>query len=240
MSKAFLIANKEFMVALRTVAIYFIFAIFLGVVGVIFSSTLFKVGRADLRSLFSVMHLIFLFYIPALTMGTLAREKSSGTFEVLSVSPIRLSSVVWGKFLASWALVFIAMALTLFYLVILVIFGRGIDFGAIACGYLGLLLIGGVYTSVGIFASSIQSNQVLAFVLGLGICALMYIVQFMIPIIPPQFLRIFQFISIDYHYQNFQKGVVDSRDLIYLLSLMTGFNILSELKLKSQNLMSER
>jgi len=173
-------------------------------------------------------------------MGSLAREKSTGTFEILSVAPIRLSSIVWAKFLAVWSLVFMALLFTFINIFILMLFGTGIDYGAILCGYLGLFLVGGVYTAIGIFASSIQTNQILAFIIALLLGAVLYLVQYILPLIPQSVKGIFQFISMDFHYQSFLKGVIDTRDLVFMFSLIVGFIILAELNLKSHNTMVER
>ncbi|MDZ4120949.1 MAG: ABC transporter permease, partial [Candidatus Cloacimonadaceae bacterium] len=102
------IARKETRTALHSVPTYIIFVIFLIVAGLYFSSTVFKIGKAELRGLFGIMHTLFLFYIPALTMGTIAKEKTGGTLELLSTMPLRLADVIWGKFLSIVFLILMA------------------------------------------------------------------------------------------------------------------------------------
>jgi ABC-2 type transport system permease protein len=234
------IARKEFSTALHSVTTYIIFAIFLIVTGVFFSSTVFKIGKADLRSMFNIMHLLFLFYIPALTMGSISKEKTAGTLELLSTMPLRLANVIWGKFLAVMGMVIMAVVFSLVFFAIIVIFGRGIDYGALLCGYLGLITIGAAYTAIGVFASGLQSNQTLSFILALAISAIFYIIQFIYSLVPPGLLRVLQFISFDYHYQNFLKGIIDTRDVLYFASIVLIFMLLAEFNLKSKNMMQER
>ncbi len=234
------IAKKEFSAALHSVTTYIIFAIFLIITGIFFSTTVFKVAKADLRSMFNIMHLLFLFYIPALTMGTVSKEKTAGTLELLSTMPLRLANVIWGKFMAVMGMVFMAVVFSLVFFAIIAVFGKGIDYGALICGYIGLLAIGAAYTSIGIFASSLQSNQTLSFILALALSAVFFVIQYIYALVPPALLRGLQFISFDYHYQNFLRGIIDTRDVLYFLSIVLIFMLLAEFNLKSKNLMQER
>lgn len=240
MNTTIAIAKKEFRSALHSVTTYIIFAILLIGCGIFFSSTVFKVGRADLRGLFNIMHLLFLFYIPALSMGTISKEKTAGTLELLATMPISLGNVIRGKFLSIMGMILMTMLFSMVFLVVMIIFGRGIDVGAILCGYLGLLFIGAAYTAIGIFASGLQNNQTLSFILALAISTLFYIVRFVTPLVPQSILPYFQFISFDYHYQNFLKGIIDTRDLLYFGSLIFIFLLLAEFNLKTKNMMQER
>ncbi len=140
MSTIWTIARKELQLALRSVATYIILVVFLVIAGLFFSSLVFKIGLAELRSLFEVIHVILLFYIPAITMGSIARERQSGTLEVLSTLPIKLSSIVWGKILAAMLQLMVLISFTLVFLVIIMVFGEGVDYGSILCGYLGIIL----------------------------------------------------------------------------------------------------
>lgn len=234
------IAKKEFTVALHSVSTYISFSIFLIVAGIFFSSTVFKTGKADLRGLFNIMHLLFVFYIPALTMATISKEKAAGTLELLSTMPIRLGNIIWGKFLSVLYMILMALLFSLLFFGVILIFGKGIDYGALLCGYLGLAIIGATYTAIGIFASSLQTNQTLSFIIALLISSIFYVVQFITPIIPSAILGVFQFLSFDFHYQNFLKGIIDTRDLLYFFSVIYIFILLAQFNLKSKNLMQER
>lgn len=240
MKTIWIIAKKEYQIAMRSVASYIVFTLFLVLTGISFSGLVFKIGLAELRSLFEVMHLIFIFYIPAITMGSIARERQSGTLELLSTLPIRLSSIVWGKILAALMQLKTLMFFTLVYLVIIMIYGEGIDYGAVFCGYLGLILAGTAYIAIGVFASSLPSNQILAFVLALLISAAFYALKFLLPLIPLNLLAPVQYISFNNHLTSFLKGVVDTRDIMFFLAVTVVFALLAEFNLQSRNMMQER
>jgi len=240
MSAMWTIAKKEYQLAMRSVATYIVFTLFLVVSGVLFSSVVFKVGLAELRSLFEILQVVFVFYVPAITMGSIARERQSGTLELLSTMPIRLSDIIWGKILACLLQLLAMLASTLVFLVIIMIFGEGIDYGAIICGYLGLILAGTAYIAIGVFASSLPSNQILAFVLALIICAALYVIKYLVALAPLGLVVPLQFISFDYHLSSFLKGVIDTRDIIFFVAITVIFALLAEFNLQSRNLMQER
>lgn len=240
MRDALIIAKKEFRSYLNSAATYIVFVVFLLISGWFFSTLMFKSGKAELRQLFAILHMVYLFFIPALTMGMVAKEKASKTIELLATLPIKLKSIVWGKWLAAVGLIAVILLFTLVHLLTVVIIGVNVDMGAILIGYLGLLLLGAAYCAIGIFASTLQSNQILAFVMGFAICLFFFVLQYIIVLIPTGIADIFQFLSFDYHLQNFLKGVIDSRDLIYLGSVIYGFMLLAEFILKLNNRMQER
>ena len=240
MKAIWIIAKKEYQLAMRSVATYIVFSLFLVITGISFSTLVFKIGLAELRTLFEIMHLIFVFYIPAITMGTIAKERQSGTLELLSTLPIKLSSIVWGKMLACLMQLKTLIAVTLVFLGIIVIFGEGIDYGAVLCGYLGLILAGTAYISVGVFASSIPSNQILAFVLSLIVSAAFYVLKYLLPLIPLNLVAPIQYFSLSSHLTSFLKGVIDSRDILFFLAVTFIFGLLAEFNLQSRNMMQER
>jgi ABC-2 type transport system permease protein len=240
MRDTMIIAKKELKSYLNSVSTYIVFVIFLILSGWFFSSVMFKAGKAELRQLFGILHMVFLFFIPALTMGMISREKSTKTIELLATLPIRLKSIIWGKFLAAVSLLVIILLFTLVHLLTIAVFGENIDYGSILTGYLGLVLIGAAYCAIGIFASTLQGNQILAFIIGFAISLFFFALQFVIALIPVSVADIFQFLSFDYHMQNFLKGVIDSRDVIYLGSIVVGFMLLAEFILKLNNRMQER
>ncbi|MDD5408203.1 MAG: ABC transporter permease subunit, partial [Candidatus Cloacimonas acidaminovorans] len=147
MKTVFTIAKKEYELALHSISTYIVYILFLVIIGIIFSNMVFKIARAELRFLFEVIHIVFLFYIPAITMGSIAKERQTGTLELLSTLPIKLSSIVWGKILSALFQIITIIILSLVFFGIIVIFGEGIDYGAIICGYIGLILAGLAYAS---------------------------------------------------------------------------------------------
>lgn len=235
-----IIARKEIKTYLNSASTYIVFIIFLLISGWFFSTVMFKAGKAELRQLFGILHMVYLFFIPALTMGMIAREKSAKTIELLATLPIRLRSIVWGKFLAALGLLFLILLFTLVHLFTVMLIGENIDYGSLLCGYLGMLLIGAAYCAIGVFASTLQGNQILAFIIGFAISLFFFAMQYVIVLIPTAVADIFQFLSFDYHLQNFLKGVIDSRDVVYLGSIIVGFMLLAEFILKLNNRMQER
>lgn len=138
MKTVFTIAKKEYELALHSISTYIVYILFLVIIGIIFSNMVFKIARAELRFLFEIIHIVFLFYIPAITMGSIAKERQTGTLELLSTLPIKLSSIVWGKILSALFQIITIIILSLVFFGIIVIFGEGIDYGAIICGYIAL------------------------------------------------------------------------------------------------------
>ncbi len=240
MRAIWIIAKKEYQLAMRSISTYIVLTLFLVVSGLFFSNIIFKVGLAEMRSLFEIMHVVFVFYIPAITMGSIARERQSGTLELLSTLPIKLSSIIWGKVLSCLMQLKTLVAFTLVFLGIIAIFGEGIDYGAVVCGYLGLILAGTAYISIGVFASSLPSNQILAFVLALLISAFFYVLKFLIVLIPMNLMQPLMYLSFDNHLASFLKGVVDTRDILFFLAVTAVFALLAEFNLQSRNMMQER
>ncbi|HOH46827.1 MAG TPA: ABC transporter permease subunit [Candidatus Cloacimonadota bacterium] len=235
-----IIARKEINTALRSVSYYTIFFIFLLISGFFFSNTIFKFGLADMRVSFGILHVLFLFYIPAITMNSIAGETSTGTFELLATMPIRLSSIIWGKFVAALAMLKSVILCTLVYVVIVAVLGRGLDAGAVVTGYLGLILAGCAYIAIGIFASSLPSNQILAFIIAVLISGFFFGIRYLIGMLPMGVMQIFQYLSFDYHLQNAFKGVIDLRDILFFGVISLVFMLLAEFILRTRNLMQER
>ena len=240
MKTVFTIAKKEYELALHSISTYIVYILFLVIIGIIFSNMVFKIARAELRFLFEIIHIVFLFYIPAITMGSIAKERQTGTLELLSTLPIKLSSIVWGKILSALFQIITIIILSLVFFGIIVIFGEGIDYGAIICGYIGLILAGLAYASIGVFASSFPSNQILAFVLALLISAVFYLLKFLLPLLPFGLGPIVQYFSFDYHLSSFLKGVIDTRDILFFLAVTVIFALLAQFNLQSKNLMQEK
>ena len=142
----------------------YIFLVMFSVInGYFFTRTFFLFNQSDMRSLFNIVPLVYLFFIPAVTMSLIAREKNLGTMEIITTLPLKDIDFVFGKFLAALSLVVTGLLVTLIHLFTLTQVGTNVDYGAVFTGYLGLALAGAVYSSVGTFASSVTDNQVVAF-----------------------------------------------------------------------------
>ncbi len=228
MSYTAVIAKKELKSYFDSPAAYIILVIFLVISGWFFTSPLFLNKVAEMRSLFNVVPIVYIFFIPAITMGLIAKEKVTGTIETLATLPIREKEIIMGKFWASIVLIAIALFLTFPNLLTIIILGKNIDYGAIFCGYLGLLLLGGVYSAIGIFTSTLTNNQIVAFIISFFIISFLYVIQYSLLFIPAPLVGFFQYISIGYHLSNISRGVLDTRNIIYFLSLIVLFLYLAE------------
>lgn len=212
---------------------YIIMAVFLTATGLLLwvfpDSNLIDTGYADLGPFFSLTPYVLLFLAPAITMSAIAGEVRAGTLEWLLTKPVGRWGVVVGKFLACWLLVAITLVPTLLYYWSLYQLGNpvgNIDSAAVAGGYVGLLLLAGVFVSVGLWASSLNDNQVVSFVLGVFGCFVLYVA-------PGALAGLGQglggagyylaSLSLDEQYRALGKGLIDSRNVLYLMSLIVFF-----------------
>ena len=202
---------------------YVVIVVFLAIIGWFFTSNLFLMNVASLRIVFELVPLIFLFFVPAVTMRLLAEEKKSGTLELLTTKPVRDVEIVLGKFLAAWTLLAASLAPTILYLVSVMAIGK-IDMGPVFTGYLGLLLMGAVYIAIGLLASSLTENQIVAFILSFLIVFALFMMDKILIYVPEGFASTIEFLAIDYHFSNIARGVIDSRNIIYFGSLL-GFSL---------------
>lgn len=198
---------------------YVVLVVFLAIIGWFHTSNLFLANVATLRLMFELVPLIFLFVVPAITMKLLSEEIKSGTIELLTTKPLHDFEIVLGKFLAAWVLVGVALLLTLVYYLTITTVGK-IDNGPVVGGYFGLLLTAGVYVAIGMFASSLTENQVIAFIIGFVFVFVLFMLDKILIYVPESFASIVEFLGIDYHFSNVARGVIDSRDVIYFFSLL--------------------
>jgi len=202
---------------------YIFLVIFAIINGYFFTRTFFLFNQSDMRALFNIIPLVYLFFIPAVTMSLIARENNLGTMEVISTLPLKDIDFVAGKFLAAFSLVVTGLLVTLIHFFTLTQVGTNVDYGAVFTGYLGLALAGAVYSSVGTFASSITDNQVVAFIVGIFIVLVFFLMDKMLMFVPVYLTGIIQYLSVDYHLSNISRGVIDSRNLVYFTSVVGFF-----------------
>jgi ABC-2 type transport system permease protein len=223
-----IIARRELASFFDSLIASVIIVVFLGLTGFftwLFGNSVFFMGQADLGVFFSIAYWSLFFFIPAITMRTLAEEIRSGTFEMLSTKAVSDFQIVAGKFSACFLLVGIALACTLPYYVTISFLGSP-DHAAILGGYAALLLASAMYVSIGIFASSLTCNQIVAYLLALFISTFFHL---LFDILSDE-LRgvtgsVFDYVSTRSHFDSLSRGVVDSRDIIYFIS-MTWFALL--------------
>lgn len=196
-------------------------------------SSILDYGYAGLDSFFNIAPYLFIFLIPAITMRSLAEEKKDGTFELLATRPLSDWDIVLGKFLASLAIVILTLLPTLIYYFSVYQLGitRGnIDTGAVIGSYIGLILLGSAFTSIGLFTSSLGKNQIIAFTVSLFICFFTFSgFDSISSIISLHGIAGFLTgLGINQHYQSVSRGVLDTRDLIYFLSFTALFLMLTK------------
>lgn len=218
------IFRKELRSFFNSPVAYIVIVVFLVILGWFFTSNLFIANISSLRTVFEMTPFLLLFFAPAITMRLISEEKKSGTLELLTTKPVEEYEIIAGKFLAAWALFFFTLLPTLCYYVTLSFIGK-LDAGPVIGGYLGLLLVGAVFLSISVFGSSITENQVVAFIVSFLIVFCLFMLDKVLFYLPSGLATLFEYISIDYHFSNIARGVIDSRDIIYYLSAI-GFSLL--------------
>jgi ABC-2 type transport system permease protein len=238
MQATWIIAKRELGSFFDSLIAYIMLVLFLGFSGFftwLLGSDIFFVGQASLEVFFNVAFWTLFFFIPALTMRLLAEEKKTGTIELLLTKAVTDREVVAGKFLSTLLLVAIALLFTFPYVITLASIGN-IDSGQVLCGYLGLLLMSAMYISIGLYASSITSNQIVAFLAALFIGMFFHII---FGVLAQQFTGwpglVFETLSLTSHFESISRGVLDTRDLIYFLSIVLIGLLLAELSLTRRN-----
>jgi ABC-2 type transport system permease protein len=218
MHQTWTLAKRELRAYFDGPAAYVVLSVFLLIIGWFTWSTLFLENAASLRSMFGVAPLAFLFFIPALTMSSFAEERRAGTLELLLTLPVRDGQVIAGKLLAVTVFLLAAIALTLFYALTLALLGD-LDAGATVGGYLGLFLFGLTGAAIGLLASSLTKNQIVAFILGFALLFALFMLDKITPFVPGVLAGVVQYLGLDFHYQNLLRGVIDTRDVLYYLSV---------------------
>jgi len=218
-----IILRREIQSFFNSPMAYIFLVIFAIVSGYFFTNTFFLFGQSDLRVLFDMIPLVYLFFIPAVSMGLIARENNIGTMETISTMPLNTYEFVIGKFLAGLSLIMLGLFATSIHFITLVAVGTNVDYGAIFSGYLGLALMGATFTSIGIYASSVTENQVVAFIIVVFLVLVFYMLDKTLVFAPQSIVGIIQFLAVDYHLSNISRGVIDSRNIIYFLSLIGFF-----------------
>jgi len=223
MKQIWIITKRELQAIFDSLMAYIMIVVFLGFSGFftwLFGSDVFLINQASIGSFFGIAYWTLFFFIPALTMRQIAEEHKTGTLEMLLTKPISEWQVLWGKFFAILLLIAIALFLTIPYYITVWTLGP-IDHGAVWSGYLGLLLFSGAYISIGILASSLTNNQIVAFLLSLLIGIFFHILFGMISSAFSGTLgEIFHYLSLSTHYEAITRGVIDSKDIIYFLTII--------------------
>ena len=222
---------KEILAFFGSLTGYLVLGLFLVALGLIVwvfpETSVMDYGYADLESLFLYTPYVFTFLIPAISMRSLAEERRAGTWELLQTSPLSLVQIVLAKYLALLLLVFLAILPTLGYAYSISLLGNppsNLDWAGFFGSWLGLLMIGATFAAVGLFASSLTSQQVVAFLLGVFLCFFLYFgLTALAGMVPGQWAYWVEEFSLSYRYASLSRGVIDSRDLFFLLGMIWVF-----------------
>ena len=240
MKQIWIVAKRELRSFFDSLMAYIMLIAFLGFSGFFTwlygQGDIFFIKQASLQAFFGIAYWTLFFFIPALTMRLFAEENRSGTIELLLTKPLNDWQVVWGKFLATLMLILVALLLTIPYYITVASLGP-IDHGAVWSGYFGLILMSAAYISIGIFTSAISTNQIVSYLLALFIGIFFQILFGMLSGAFSGLLsQVLNYLSLNTHFESISRGVIDSKDLIYFLSVIFFGLILTEAVLEKRKL----
>jgi ABC-2 type transport system permease protein len=237
----FAVVRKELRQYFSGLLGYMTISVFLLLTGLVLfvlpESGILDLGYASMDSFFSSAPYIMLILIPGITMKSFSEEYKAGTFEVLRTAPLKVNELVWGKFIACLLVVLIALLLTLVFVFSLAQLSTdGIDTGGILGSYIGLFFLCAVYAAIGIHASSLQKNAITAFISSALICYVVFSLFSSLATIDALSTGAGYYLSllgVEYHYQNISKGFIDTRDVVYFISVVVLFLKLTSLRIKN-------
>ncbi len=221
MKQTFNITKKELREYFSSPVAYIVIGVFALMIGVYFSRNVFVDNQANLRKLFEFIPLIWIIIIPALTMRSFAEELKNGTLEVLMTLPVTKLQIIFGKFFSNLVIAFFMLLTTLPAFITVNYLGNP-DIGQTATAYLGLLLVASVYIIIGLAISVNSKNQIIAFIISSFLLAILYLVgeEDVLKVIPARYHQIMEFIGLGAHFRSIARGVLDSRDVLYYISVM--------------------
>jgi len=232
---------SSFFASLTGYLIIIIFLIIIGLFTWVFPGqfNLLDVGYSNIDTLFILSPWIFLFLVPAVTMRLISEEKKTGTLDILLTRPISDFKIVFAKFLTGFFLVIVALIPTSVYYFTIYYLGNpvgNIDTGATLGSYIGLLFLASIYVSIGLYASSLTDNQIIAFLIGAVLCFIFFFGFDAIGSLPlfSSISSLIYNLGISEHYKSISRGVIDSRDIVYFISIIAIFILLTKTKLSSR------
>ena len=250
LSKALTVAKKDFKAYFNSVVAYVLLTTFSGVMGFMFVAILnsyvdqssrpdrMQMGRTLslvdnlIKPIFGNMNVIFLFVIPAITMRLIAEEKRNNTIELLMTSPLNLSEIIFGKYLSAWAFAIVMIAMTLPYPFTLYL-GAKPDWAVVMMSYMGTILMVGLSISIGIFFSSLTDNQIIAYITTFGSLLLLWILNWAAYSSSTMMADVLRYVSVIDHFEDFSRGVFNTKDLVFFLSAIFFWLFLSYKALES-------
>jgi len=211
------LARKELTILFNAPATYVIGVVFLLINGWLFASPLFLVNQSSLDTFLRPLPLIFTFLVPALTMRSFSEEFKAGTIEYLATLPLEDHEIVLGKYLAALGLIGALVSFTLVYPLVLLCIGRP-DMGQIVGGYVSILGLASFFAAIGLWASALTRNQVVAFIIGFFVCFIFFLLGRIAELLPGALASFVRSLSVEEHFEALARGVLDTRDLLFWAS----------------------
>ncbi len=235
MQSVMAVFKKEFRAFFLSPIAYIFITVYLVATNFLFFQSFFIVNQADMRGYFGLLPWAFLIFVPAIAMRSWAEEKKVRTLELLLTWPISDTQVVMGKFLANFAFLTIAVLLSVTVPITIAILGNP-DGGAILGGYIGTVLMGAAYLAIGMWVSSLTENQIVAFILGVVVTLALFLIgtPFVAMQMPSAVVPFLTYLGLGSHFDSIGRGVIDSRDIIYYLSVIGFFLFLNVVSLESR------
>ena len=233
MRNVWAVATRELRGYFLSPLAYVVIALFLALSGYLFALILANGREASLRGLIQNVSVLYLFIVPAISMRLLAEEQRTGTVELLLTNPVQEWEIVTGKFLASIMLVLVMLALTLVFPLFLFIFGNP-DRGPMITGYLGIFLQAAAFLSIGLWASSLTQNQIVAAIVAFALLLVLWLSDNLGQFLGGTIGSIVSYTSVINRFQSFPQGVIQSNDVVYYLTLVLAGIVLSTLSLQSR------
>lgn len=235
MKEVFVILQKELKSYFLSPIAYIFIIVYLAITNFLFFQTFFVNNQAEMRTYFEFLPYIFLIFVPAITMRTWAEEKRNKTIELLLTLPLKDTQIVAGKFLAVLSFLTITLLCSLTVPITVMILGNP-DIGVIIGSYIGAILLGAAYISIGMWISSLTENQIVALIGGVVVILLFLLAghPILLYFVPSEFVPILSFLGLATHFESICRGIIDSRDIIYYLTIIVFFLFLNVQSLESR------
>ncbi len=230
----YVIAHKELRALFFSPVAYVVAAVFFILSAVFFWTRFFVQNQAELRSFFAILPWLLTFIVPALTMGVFAEERQTGSYEMLRTLPLKLEEIIVGKFCAVVAFLVCMLTLIPLYGLAVELVGE-LNWGLVWGGFFAAFFLAAFYAAIGIFASALTKNQVIAFIIGLCLSLTFFLIDKFFFFLPQGLFSFFNFFSSDIHFVNITKGVLDLRDLLFFVLFIYVFLWLTQLRLNRQH-----
>lgn len=215
---------------------YIVMIVFMVISGFLFMMNFFQANIASMRDFFGsffIQMILFVVFIPAITMRSFSEEKKQGTLELLLTKPITDIELILGKYLSALSLIVITLAPTIIYFIVIKMIGP-IPFWPFLTSLLGYILMSAFFIGIGVFVSSLTENQIIAFIMSVLVCLLFFLLGKLLMVFPASVVSVFEYITTDYHLGNISRGVIDSRVLIYYFSMIFFTLFLTKVSLESR------